>query len=54
MTGEGPVTPAVSDGTPAPFSPLSIINAPVSVTIGGTNADVTCQGLAPDFAGLAQ
>jgi adhesin/invasin len=54
MTGEGPVTPAVADGTPAPFSPLSLITAPVTVTIGSKNAVVTYQGLAPGFAGLAQ
>src|SRR5262249_47119631 len=54
MTGEGPVTPAVTDGTPAPSSPLSLINAPVTVTIGGKNAVADYQGLAPGFAGLAQ
>jgi adhesin/invasin len=54
ITGEGPVTPAVTDGTPAPSSPLSLINAPVTVTIGGKNAAVTYQGLTPGLAGLAQ
>jgi adhesin/invasin len=54
LTGQGPVTPSVADGTPAPASPLSIINAPVQVTVGGQNAQVTYQGLAPGFAGLAQ
>ena len=53
-TGEGPVTPAVPDGTPAPVNPLSIVNAPVQVTIGGKSAQVTYQGLAPGYAGLAQ
>ncbi len=53
-TGEGPVTPAVPDGAPAPVNPLSIINAPVQVTIGGKSAQVTYQGLAPGYAGLAQ
>jgi len=33
ITGEGPVTPPEPDGTAAPASPLSIINAPVQVTI---------------------
>jgi adhesin/invasin len=54
FTGQGPVTPAVADGAPAPASPLSIINAPVQVNIGGKSAQVTYQGLAPGFAGLAQ
>ena len=54
LTGHGPVTPAVEDGTAAPNAPLSIINSPVTVTIGSKNAQVTYQGLAPGFAGLAQ
>ena len=54
MTGQGPVTPPVGDGEPAPASPLSIINAPVQVTIGGEPGQVPYQGLAPGFAGLAQ
>jgi adhesin/invasin len=54
LTGEGSVTPAVSDGTPAPVNPLSIIDAPAQVTIGGQSAQVTYQGLAPGYAGLAQ
>jgi uncharacterized protein (TIGR03437 family) len=54
VTGEGPVTPAVPDGTPAPVSPLSIVSAPVQLTIGGKSAQVTYQGLAPGYAGLAQ
>ncbi len=54
LTGEGPVTPPVGDGAAAPGSPLSTINAPVQVTIGGKLAQTTYQGLAPGFAGLAQ
>jgi adhesin/invasin len=54
ITGPGPVTPAVADGTAAPAEPLSLINSPVLVTIGAKNAEVTFQGLAPGFAGLAQ
>jgi adhesin/invasin len=54
LTGEGSVTPAVPDGTPAPINPLSIIDAPVQVNIGGASAQVTYQGLAPGYAGLAQ
>jgi adhesin/invasin len=53
-TGEGSVTPPAADGVPAPASPLSLINAPVQVTIGGNPAVVEFQGLAPGFAGLGQ
>jgi adhesin/invasin len=54
LTGEGPVTPAVPDGTPALVNPLSIVDSPVQVTIGGKSAQVAYQGLAPGYAGLAQ
>jgi adhesin/invasin len=33
---------------------LSLINGLVQVSIGGQSAQVTYQGLAPGFAGLAQ
>ena len=54
LTGEGSVTPAVADGTAAPTSPLSLVDGTVQVSIGGQSAQVTYQGLAPGFAGLAQ
>ena len=54
LTGPGPVTPPLPDGTAAPAEPLSFINSSVMVTIGAQNAQVTYQGLAPGFAGLAQ
>jgi adhesin/invasin len=54
IVGQGPVTPAVADGTAAPLSALSIINGRLQVFIGGVSAQVTDQGLAPGFAGLAQ
>jgi uncharacterized protein (TIGR03437 family) len=53
-TGLGAVTPAVTDGSPAPSSPLSYTVAKVLVTIGGQPATVAYAGLAPGFAGLSQ
>jgi uncharacterized protein (TIGR03437 family) len=52
--GLGPVLPPVADGAAAPASPLSQTTLPVSVTIGGQNAQVLFSGLAPGFAGLYQ
>jgi uncharacterized protein (TIGR03437 family) len=52
--GLGPVLPPVADGAAAPVSPLSQTTLPVSVTIGGQNAQVLFSGLAPGFAGLYQ
>jgi adhesin/invasin len=54
ISGAGPITPPLPDGTAAPLSPLSLINAPVQVNIGGQPAQVTYQGVAPGFAGLEQ
>src|SRR5205823_1829366 len=54
LTGEGSLSPPVSDGIAAPPSPLSLITGDVQVTIGGKLAMVTYQGIAPGFAGLAQ
>jgi adhesin/invasin len=54
ITGQGSVTPPVLDGTAAPLAPLSLVDAPVTVSIGGKDAQVTFQGLAPGYAGLTQ
>jgi uncharacterized protein (TIGR03437 family) len=54
LTGQGQVAPAVATGRGAPASPLSLVTAPFSASIGGKNADVLFLGLAPGFAGLAQ
>ncbi len=53
-TGLGPVTPAVPAGTPASLSTLSHTDNPVTVTIGGQNAQVLFAGLAPGYVGLYQ
>jgi uncharacterized protein (TIGR03437 family) len=53
-TGLGAVTPSVAGGEAARSSPLSLVTAPVRVTIGGHEQIVTFSGLAPDFVGLYQ
>ena len=53
-TGLGAVTPPVPDGVAGPSSPLSTVNGPISLTIGGVNATITYAGLAPGFASLYQ
>jgi len=68
-TGQGQVSPAVPDGTPAPSppslaqtvavpttNPTSCLNSPNSmcVAFGSTFATVTYSGLAPGFVGLWQ
>lgn len=54
LTGSGPVSPAVVDGTPAPTSPLSNVTAPKSAKIGNSDATVSFGGLTPGFIGLVQ
>jgi uncharacterized protein (TIGR03437 family) len=54
VTGLGSVTPAVADGAPAGSSPLSTVDAAVSVFMDGLQANVSFKGLAPGFAGLYQ
>ena len=54
-TGLGAVTPAVKEGSPAPTTPpLSTTVNQVTVTIGGTTAQVAFSGLTPGYAGLYQ
>jgi trimeric autotransporter adhesin len=50
-TGLGTVTPAVTEGQPAPKA--TTVN-PTTVTIGGQPAQVQYSGLTPGFAGLYQ
>ncbi len=52
--GQGAVTPAVADGTPAPPSPLSSTSTPPAVFLGGRSIPVPFSGLAPGFVGLWQ
>jgi uncharacterized protein (TIGR03437 family) len=52
--GLGAVNPAVAAGQSAPSSPLARTVDPVTLTIGGVEAEVFFSGLAPTFAGLYQ
>jgi uncharacterized protein (TIGR03437 family) len=53
-TGLGEVDPSVTTGSPAPASPLSNAVNPVTVTIGGIDANVLFAGLTPTQVGLYQ
>jgi trimeric autotransporter adhesin len=53
-TGLGTVTPAVAAGAAASTTVLSKTDNPVTVTVGGDNAQVLFAGLAPGFVGLYQ
>ncbi len=54
-TGLGPTNPAVPTGARAPRTePFALVTNPAAVTIGGMNATVRFQALAPDFVGLYQ
>jgi uncharacterized protein (TIGR03437 family) len=54
LNGLGAVTGNVNAGDPAPSNPLANVVEPVMITIGGVQANVVFQGLAPGFAGLYQ
>ena len=54
LTGSGPVSPPVADGTVAPESPLATATATASAKIGTANAQVAFTGLTPGFIGLVQ
>ena len=54
VTGLGAVSPAVTDGTGAPSSPLSLTTDHILVFVEGQQATVTFAGLAPSFVGLYQ
>jgi uncharacterized protein (TIGR03437 family) len=54
LTGSGPVNLAMSDGIAAGFSPLAEVMSQASATIGPLPAQISFNGLAPGFVGLAQ
>jgi uncharacterized protein (TIGR03437 family) len=54
VAGLGLVTPQPADGVPGTADPLSMLNKPVTVTIGGQAVTVAFAGLAPGFPGLYQ
>ena len=53
-SGLGAVNPQVSQGTPAPNSPLSLVTGRVTAAIAGVPADVSFAGLAPGMIGVYQ
>lgn len=54
LTGSGPLSGSVADGTPSPESPLLTLTASKSAQIGGSDAAVAFAGMTPDFVGLVQ
>jgi len=54
LTGSGPLSGSVPDGTPAPTSPLLESTSQAIATIGSAAAQVQFTGLAPGFVGLVQ
>jgi uncharacterized protein (TIGR03437 family) len=54
MTGQGALDHPIADGTAAPSNPLSLPTQPVTVTIGGLNANVAFAGMTRGTVGLFQ
>jgi uncharacterized protein (TIGR03437 family) len=54
MTGLGPVSPAVIEGSAGPVSPLSQTTLALSAYVNGVSAKIEYAGLAPYLAGLYQ
>jgi len=53
-TGTGPYSPQPGTGELAGADPLSLVELPVTATVGGVAADVLFAGATPGFAGLTQ
>jgi adhesin/invasin len=54
LTGSGPVSPAVKDGTPTSSTTLSWATSAYTAKIGSATATVSFAGLTPGFIGLVQ
>jgi uncharacterized protein (TIGR03437 family) len=54
LTGLGATSPAVEDGMPAPAEPLATAVVNPTLTLGGTNLNVSYAGLAPGYVGVYQ
>lgn len=54
MIGLGAVSPAVTEGTPAPFDPLSTVTGTFTVFLDNEPATASYVGLAPGWSGLYQ
>jgi uncharacterized protein (TIGR03437 family) len=54
VTGLGPVSPSVTEGSAGPVSPLSQATAKLGVLVNGAAAKIEYSGLAPYLAGLYQ
>jgi uncharacterized protein (TIGR03437 family) len=54
LTGMGRTSPAVEAGQPAPADPLSVVEFPPTVSLGGVELPLAFAGLAPGTAGVYQ
>ena len=54
FTGQGPVSPPVASGRPAPLSPLAQVTSEAQAEIGGLDVEILFLGLTPGLVGLEQ
>ncbi|MDE3165644.1 MAG: SMP-30/gluconolactonase/LRE family protein, partial [Acidobacteriota bacterium] len=54
LTGSGPLSGSVPNGTPSPASPLLSLTASISAKLGSSNAAISFAGMTPNFVGLVQ
>ncbi len=54
FTGQGPVSPPVVSGRPAPLSPLAQVISDAKAEIGGLEVEIFFLGLTPGLVGLGQ